>query len=290
MKMKLLIFCWLLNASLFAKETPIGVVADNELAEQTNLVLRQIGHQLLTIEGNDSVPVAPIQQIEAHIFLLPLAQSFYYDTLPQMLHTALADFEMEKESYYVTVKDCRADSVILGYDARQFLAGKVACIGRHQYVACNHIYLTFPNRKQTALKSNYAWAYVLIFPFLLGIYFYYQKSKISPKPMPPSSVLGSGDDFLYFGQSKLDVGNQKLIIEEVEKNLTFRETKLLQYFANHANQLLKREDLLENVWGDEGVLVGRSLDVFVSRLRKLLKADSSLQIKTVHGVGYRLEV
>ena len=72
--------------------------------------------------------------------------------------------------------------------------------------------------------------------------------------------------------------------------LTFRATKLLHYFVNHRNQLLKREQLLENVWEEEGILIGRSLDVFVSRLRKILKADDSLTIKTVHGVGYRLEV
>ena len=95
---------------------------------------------------------------------------------------------------------------------------------------------------------------------------------------------------LQFGQSKLDVANQHLYINGHQKELTFRETKLLQYFVINTNQLLKREDLLENVWGNEGVIVGRSLDVFVSRLRKALKADTSLQIKTVHGVGYRMEV
>jgi DNA-binding response OmpR family regulator len=72
--------------------------------------------------------------------------------------------------------------------------------------------------------------------------------------------------------------------------LTFRENKLLLYFANHPNQVLEREEILANVWGDEGLIVGRSLDVFVSRLRKILKNDTTLQLKNIHGIGYRLEI
>ena len=60
--------------------------------------------------------------------------------------------------------------------------------------------------------------------------------------------------------------------------------------AQHPNEVLSRDTLIAKVWEDEGVIVGRSLDVFISRLRKLLKGDDSVQIKTVHGVGYRLEV
>ena len=92
------------------------------------------------------------------------------------------------------------------------------------------------------------------------------------------------------GNSQLDVANQLIYIHNHPVTLTFRETKLLHYFVSHVGQLLKREQLLEKVWADEGVIVGRSLDVFVSRLRKILKADASLVIKTVHGVGYRLEM
>ncbi len=59
---------------------------------------------------------------------------------------------------------------------------------------------------------------------------------------------------------------------------------------NHPNQLLGRDLILQSVWGDEGITVGRSADVFVSRLRKLLQHDPTLRIASVHGVGYRLEI
>jgi DNA-binding response OmpR family regulator len=65
---------------------------------------------------------------------------------------------------------------------------------------------------------------------------------------------------------------------------------LLDLFCQNKNQLLPREEILEYVWGDEGVIVGRSVDVFVSRLRKKLKPDDNIKITSVHGVGYRLEI
>jgi DNA-binding response OmpR family regulator len=74
------------------------------------------------------------------------------------------------------------------------------------------------------------------------------------------------------------------------QSLTFREAKLLQLFAENPDQLMEREFIINRIWADEGVLVGRSLDVFVSRLRKKLADDPSVAIVAVHGVGYKLEV
>ena len=95
---------------------------------------------------------------------------------------------------------------------------------------------------------------------------------------------------LTFGASGMDVENQLLYIANTHHNLTYREAKLLHLFVKNQNQLLEREFILKSVWEDEGIIVGRSIDVFVSRLRKLLQEDTSLKIVAVHGVGYRLEV
>ena len=88
----------------------------------------------------------------------------------------------------------------------------------------------------------------------------------------------------------MDVENQLLYIADTHHNLTYREAKLLHLFVKNKNQLLERDFILKSVWEDEGIIVGRSIDVFVSRLRKLLQEDTSLKIVAVHGVGYRLEV
>ena len=70
--------------------------------------------------------------------------------------------------------------------------------------------------------------------------------------------------------------------------LTYREAKLLQLFVSHPNQLLDRGFILRHVWADEGILVSRSVDMFVSRLRKLVEVDAAAPryIQTVWGVGY----
>lgn len=281
------------NEEAVAKETTFS--NQQILAEQTNLALRQVGHQLLLLTGNDTATIAPVQQEKGQVFLLPIAQSFNYDTLPFLLDAALTNLEINQEIYHVTVKDCQTDTIILGYDVRQFQARNVPCIGREQYADCNHIYVTFPNRGFASF-TTYNWLYIWLLPIFLGIAFYYfikQRRGPSSPNTPIKNILPptvKTNQLITIGQSQLDVNNQLLYIHNTPITLTFRETKLLHYFVNHNGQLLKREQLLENVWEEEGVIVGRSLDVFVSRLRKILKGDDSLVIKTVHGVGYRLEV
>lgn len=95
---------------------------------------------------------------------------------------------------------------------------------------------------------------------------------------------------MRFGHCILDTSNQVLILGAARHNLTYREAKLLQLFAAHPNQVLERDFILKSVWEDEGIMVGRSVDVFVSRLRKMLREDPGLRLAAVHGVGYRLEV
>lgn len=72
--------------------------------------------------------------------------------------------------------------------------------------------------------------------------------------------------------------------------LTLRETELLKYFLKHKNELLKREQILNVIWGQDDFFYGRSLDVFVSRLRKIFSVDENVKIDTLHGVGFRLVV
>jgi two-component system, OmpR family, response regulator len=94
---------------------------------------------------------------------------------------------------------------------------------------------------------------------------------------------------IKFGNSTLNTTNQTLHTEGVETQLTFRELKLLQLFYQHKNKLLEKDFILKSVWGDDVIIVGRSVDVFVSRLRKLLKDNPSVKFTNVHSVGYRFD-
>jgi len=70
--------------------------------------------------------------------------------------------------------------------------------------------------------------------------------------------------------------------------LSHKETELLSQLYSNANSVVEREVILKNVWGDDGDYVGRTLDVFISKLRKKLEPDSNVKIMNVRGVGYKL--
>ncbi|MEZ0541429.1 response regulator transcription factor [Fibrella arboris] len=72
--------------------------------------------------------------------------------------------------------------------------------------------------------------------------------------------------------------------------LTQREADVLAFLLDRANAVVRRDELLRAIWGDDDYFMGRSLDVFISRLRKRLSADSAVRIDSVHGVGFRLVV
>jgi len=81
-----------------------------------------------------------------------------------------------------------------------------------------------------------------------------------------------------------------LIIDNNTRSLTLKEAELIRFFAEHPNKVLSRNEILEKVWGTDDYFLGRSLDVFISRLRKYFKADPSVKIVNLHGIGFRFSV
>jgi DNA-binding response OmpR family regulator len=79
----------------------------------------------------------------------------------------------------------------------------------------------------------------------------------------------------------------KLIVNKEAISLTYKEAELLEMFFTNQGQVLKREDILIKIWGTDDYYKGRSLDVFISKIRKFLQADPSIEIQTVHGIGFK---
>jgi DNA-binding response OmpR family regulator len=92
------------------------------------------------------------------------------------------------------------------------------------------------------------------------------------------------------GRLKFIYHDLKIISAEGTSALTQKEADLLKFFALHPNKILKREEVLLNVWGKDDYFLGRSMDVFITKLRKHLKADPGISLETIHGVGFRLVV
>ncbi|WP_270087796.1 response regulator transcription factor [Sphingobacterium sp. SYP-B4668] len=92
---------------------------------------------------------------------------------------------------------------------------------------------------------------------------------------------------LYIGDIRLVQDQMMLVFQnDHQVNLTEREFEVWKYFALNANRVLKREDILLAVWGENDYFLGRSLDVFVSRIRKLLSHSNNVQLETVFKVGF----
>ncbi len=94
---------------------------------------------------------------------------------------------------------------------------------------------------------------------------------------------------LCIGRLILDRDNLILYDGEEKSSLTFRECTLLSFLAENLDQVVKREEILQKVWGNDHFFSSRSLDVFISRLRSILKKDPDLRIESIHNVGYRLK-
>lgn len=95
---------------------------------------------------------------------------------------------------------------------------------------------------------------------------------------------------ISIGAVEFQLDNLKLIHGAEEQSLTQKEAMVLQMLCEHSHRILRREEILKAVWGDDDYFMGRSMDVFISRLRKYLKCDPRIKITNHHGVGFRLEV
>lgn len=109
-----------------------------------------------------------------------------------------------------------------------------------------------------------------------------QKNSIVSAGASSASILVAGDVTLNFTSMNVTVGTQKTV------TLTVREAELLRYFLQRPNEIVNRKELLVAFWGENDYFLGRSLDVFISRLRKMIAGSESVKIENLYGVGFML--
>ncbi|PIF05284.1 MAG: DNA-binding response regulator [Draconibacterium sp.] len=119
---------------------------------------------------------------------------------------------------------------------------------------------------------------------LLKIKIFIKRSQAQPVGNPnPEKVVA-------IGRFNFDPEELTLTIGNKNRNLTLKEAELIQFFSAHQNKVLSRNEILDNVWGSNDYFLGRSLDVFISRLRKYFKDDPGIKIINLHGIGFRFSV
>lgn len=96
------------------------------------------------------------------------------------------------------------------------------------------------------------------------------------------------NESMFVGKIKYEPELSTLHLEDGTKKLTTKENQLLQLLVKNKNEILDRQATLRAVWGDDNYFNGRSMDVYIAKLRKLLKEDESIEIMNIHGVGFKL--
>ncbi|MBN1107176.1 MAG: response regulator transcription factor [Bacteroidales bacterium] len=102
-------------------------------------------------------------------------------------------------------------------------------------------------------------------------------------------AYSSSNDEFSISDTVLKLSSLELICGKTKEKLTLKEAQLLRYFIINKNKVLTREDILTEIWGEDDYFLGRSMDVFISRLRKYISEDKNLDIRTVRGTGFILE-
>jgi DNA-binding response OmpR family regulator len=102
-------------------------------------------------------------------------------------------------------------------------------------------------------------------------------------------VYSSVNDEYHVSATVLRFNTLELECGKTKEKLTLKEAQLLRYFIINKNKILAREDILTEIWGEDDYFLGRSMDVFISRLRKYVSEDKNIDIRTVRGTGFILE-
>ena len=250
-------------------------IKSNYTAETAKVALRAVGHDLL-LQHNDSVSlVLPIVKLEENKYELSFQEQLEINP-DSLLKGIFKNFKNTNlpNNYIVEVKNCLTNEVSYSY---QIKAEKekniIPCRGRNLPLDCYTIQVIFEIRVK---KSPLYWLLPIV---LIGILLFIKRKNGSKK----TNFISIGKYHFYEDQNRLK-------ISDITINLTKKECEIITILSKNKNQVVKRELLVKEIWEDNGVIVGRSLDAYISKLRKKFEHDDSIKISNIHGVGYKLEV
>ena len=261
----------------------VNTNSDFDLSRR-EVLLRRIGHEILLQSGDSTSRVLPVKKIAENEYQISFEKEFSFvtDSLVNTTKRLLAkDYHIT--DYVVNVINCDNSSVAYGYAiSKNKKEDILACVGRKQPIACYKINIKF--KPSDVVTANYKYYLVgLSFLLLIGFVFW----KLKPKKELPKDL---SNKLFTFGSVVFDAQKRQLEINAETIDLTATETRLLLIFASSPNETIERSRLQKEIWEDEGVIVGRSLDMFISKLRKKLELDPNINIVVIRGKGYKLEV
>ncbi|MFD0941568.1 winged helix-turn-helix domain-containing protein [Pedobacter boryungensis] len=248
--------------------------------------LRKIGDELLLQSGDSTSRVLPLKKIADNEYQISFEHdlSFQPEVLVNTIRNLLIKDPLTSD-YIVNVLNCKKDSIVYGYAiSKDKKDDIVSCIGRKQPKTCYTINIKFKPKGVAIAKNEY---------FLGGLSFLAFIGFVFLGTTKPKRALLRNDQetgVFTLGSMFFDMKNRILTIHGQPIELTKTESRVLGIFASSPNETIERSRLQKEIWEDEGVIVGRSLDMFISKLRKKLEVDPNIQIVVVRGKGYKLEI
>lgn len=249
---------------------------------KNEIVLREIGHELLNSSKDSTTKVLPIKTLSANEFQIRFENKFSFS--PDSL-VAIVRKNMERSTfprdYCVNVLKCSSEEVVYGFlislSEKERL---IPCIGRIMPIDCYSINIKFIPTKNVFFNTKNLF-FTLLLLVLSGLSWFVLKEKSNQKEF--INCIQIGKYFFYYEQHYVQYKDVKIL-------LTSKESKLLYIFFSSPNEIIDRNILQKEVWENEGVIVTRSLDMFISKLRKKLNKDPLINIVNIHGIGYKLEI
>ena len=249
------------------------------------VLLRRIGHEILLQSGDSTSRVLPIKKIAENEYQIRFENelTFLPDSLMNTTRRFL-DNEPLFSNYIVNVLNDENSSTTYSYAiSKNKREDIVTCIGRRQPKASYMINIKFEPTRITTTKNGYLLGGLSLLAF---VGFVFLRSAKPLKTLPAAQHTNMFD----LGSVFFDAKNRKLILDGKTIDLTATETRVLLIFASSPNETIERSRIQKEIWEDEGVIVGRSLDMFISKLRKKLEFDPNLKIVVIRGKGYKLEI
>ena len=283
---------------IFILFVPLLFFCTNTLAQKTSkeqqlrLSLRMIGHQILLNYGDSTSRVYPIEKVGDQ-YKISFSNKFSFNG-EELINTVDEIFRASEitSAYLVEIKDSIGDQIIYSYQKGETSNNDlIACQSRDQPRANFTIFITminFDEKTNTDLfaqKEPFYSSPIIILVILLTLFmgFLFYKNRKRKKNISTKHLITIGD----YNFNPL---NAELILNNRPVELTSKESDLLILLNDNLNETVQRDVILEKVWGDQGDYVGRTLDVFISKLRKRLENDDRIKIINARGVGYKLVV
>ncbi|WP_298515040.1 winged helix-turn-helix domain-containing protein [uncultured Kordia sp.] len=285
-KKRIYLYCIFIIIGLLIWQFSKPSKAQTAFSETVKIALRDVGNKLLLSENDSTSLILPVKEIRNSKYELSFKSQLTFE--PNSLVTIVENsFQKAKlpSNYLVEVIQCEDGEVGYSYQKTAIEESTIIpCRSRSLPKNCYTVEIRFTEIKTAYTRISFLLYGFIVLTFIVMDFFFFRKKKTNETSTETSEPVATIGSFHFYPTQN------KLVKQATEINLSKKECELLQIFSENLNQVVTRDELTKKVWEDNGVIVGRSLDTYISKLRKKLKDDENIKLSNVHGVGYKLEL